>query len=84
MAGWIVTEYGLGREEGLESATGGTTKVSEIVTVLAPGIRYGFLTRTKKLFEIGVAFPIGLNQNTPRAGVILQIQFEHIFGYKPE
>lgn len=74
-------EYGLGWEEGLE-ADGATRKASEVVTVFAPGIRYGFLTRSKKLFEIGVSFPIGLNRNTPRGGVIFQIQFENVFGFK--
>lgn len=76
----LFLEYGLGHEDFLETGGTGTTRVSDLVTVLAPGIRYGFLTRTKKLLEIGVSFPVGLNHNTPRAGVILQLQFENVFG----
>jgi hypothetical protein len=79
----IFLEYGLGREEGLET-DGPMHKVAETVSLFAPGIRYGFLTRTWKLFEIGVAFPVGLNHNTPRGGVIVQLQFERSFGNKVE
>jgi len=79
----IFLEYGLGREEGLE-ADGPIRKAAETVSLFAPGIRYGFLTRTKKLFEIGVSFPIGLNRQTPRGGVIVQLQFENVFGYRPQ
>lgn len=81
----VFLEFGQSRDENLEPGFfGGTKKVSEFGVVFAPGIRYGFLTRTKKLFEIGVSFPLGLNQNTPRGGLILQIQFESIFGYRPD
>ena len=73
-------EYGLGREEGLETGPLGPTKVSNVQSLFAPGIRYGVLTGTKKLFEIGVSFPLGLNQETPRAGIIVQIQFESFLG----
>lgn len=76
----LFLEYGLGRQE----TPGATAKVAEVQTVIAPGVRYGFLTRTKKLFEIGVSIPVGLNRNTPRGGVILQIQFENLFGYRRE
>ncbi len=76
----LFLEYGLGREEGLESGPNGPVKVSGTQTLFAPGIRYGVLTRTKKLLEIGVSFPLGLSQNTPRAGIILQIQFERFLG----
>jgi hypothetical protein len=78
----LLLEYGLGHEDRLETGAAGTTRVSELVTVFAPGIRYGFLTRTKKLLEIGVSFPIGLNQHTPQGGLILQVQFENVFGYR--
>jgi hypothetical protein len=78
----LFLEYGLGHEDRLETGAAGTTRVSELVTVLAPGIRYGFLTRTKKLLEVGVSFPIGLNHNTPRGSVVLQLQFENVFGYR--
>ena len=76
-------EYGVGREEGLET-DGPIRKASDVVSVFAPGIRYGVLTRRQRLFEIGVSIPIGLNRNTPRAGIIFQIQFENAFGYGPE
>ena len=78
----LFLEYGLGHEDRLETNAAGTRRVSELVTVLAPGIRYGFLTRTKKLLEIGVSFPIGLNHTTPRGGVIMQLQFENVFGFR--
>ncbi|MBI1983609.1 MAG: hypothetical protein HYS61_05365 [Acidobacteria bacterium] len=76
----VFLEYGLGREEGLETGPLGPTKVSGVQSLFAPGIRYGVLTGTKKLFEIGVSFPLGLNQGTPRAGIIVQIQFESFLG----
>jgi hypothetical protein len=74
-------ECGLGREEGLE-LDAPVQKSATTLSLFAPGIRYGFLTRKMRLFEIGVSFPIGLNQATPRGGVIVQIQFEHIFGFR--
>lgn len=46
----------------------------------APGVRYGFLTSRKTLVEIGVAAPIGLGPNGPKAGIIVQFQFERFFG----
>ncbi len=73
-------EVGVGREEGLQNGSTGLAKVSTVQALFAPGVRYGVLTRTKKLFEIGVSFPIGLNQDTPRGGIILQIQFERFLG----
>lgn len=72
-------EYGVGREDGLEAGPTETNKVSDVVMVFAPGIRYGFLTRSKKLFEVGISIPLGLNSNTPRGGVIVQFQFENVF-----
>jgi hypothetical protein len=76
-------EYGVGREEGLEFGPA-VQKASSTVSVFAPGIRYGFLTGGSKLFEIGVSFPLGLNQATPRGGIIVQLQIENLFGYKGE
>lgn len=75
-------EYGVGREQTLETGPMGATKVSETVSVFAPGIRYGLLTKKAKLLEFGVAFPVGLNDATPRFGVIVQIQLENLFGYQ--
>jgi hypothetical protein len=36
---------------------------------------------TRKLLEIGVSFPLGLDRGTPRYGIILQMQFEHVFRF---
>ncbi|MDA2937913.1 hypothetical protein MYX75_06595 [Acidobacteria bacterium AH-259-A15] len=44
--------------------------------LLAPGLRYGFLSRGGSLTEIGASFPIGLNNEAPDWGFILQFQFE--------
>ncbi len=79
----LFLEYGLGREQDLDKKGNETVKVSEVRTVFAPGARYGFLTRSRRLFEIGVSFPVGLNSATPRRGIILQIQFEQFFRYRP-
>ncbi len=80
----VSLEHGLGREEGLERGAAGLAKASSVQSLFAPGIRYGILTRTKKLFEIGVSFPIGLNQDTPRGGIIFQTQFERFLGMGAE
>ncbi len=48
--------------------------------VFSPGLRYGFLTARKTLIEIGVAAPIGLGPNGPKHGIIVQFQFEKLFG----
>jgi len=76
----LFVEYGLGREDYLKLDTP-VQKTPTTLSLFAPGIRYGFLTRKMRLFEVGVSFPIGLNSATPR-GVIVQIQFENIFGFK--
>lgn len=44
--------------------------------LFAPGLRYGFLSRGGSLTEIGASFPIGLNDDAPDWGFILQFQFE--------
>lgn len=74
-------ELGVGREEGLELGPP-VQKAATTVSVFAPGIRYGLLTAKSKLIEIGVSFPIGLNQATPRGGIIVQLQIENFFGYE--
>ena len=76
-------EYGVARTESLASGAG-LGKVAEVSMVLAPGIRYGFMTRYRNgveqhLLEVGVSFPIGLNTQTPSHGLIVQVQIEHIF-----
>jgi hypothetical protein len=69
-------EFGVGREESLERAKARALKAREVTALFAPGIRYGLLTRKGKLFEIGVALPLGLNDATPRRGILFQVQFE--------
>ena len=43
---------------------------------LVPGIRYGYITPHKTLYEVGVAGIIGLTSAAPDWGVILQTQWE--------
>lgn len=73
-------EYGLTRTESLGASIGKTAEVNMLV---APGVRYGFMTHYRNgveehLVEVGVSFPFGLNDQTPSRGVILQVQFEHV------
>jgi hypothetical protein len=56
------------------------TRESKLAWVFAPGVRYGFITAKKTLIEIGVSVPIGLGPNGPKKGVIIQFQFERVFG----
>jgi len=72
-------EYGLERDERLQSEPQRLSRASEVHMLAAPGIRYGFLTARQTLVEIGVSFPLGLNRETPRHGVIVQFQFERLF-----
>ena len=72
-------EYGLERDERLQSEPQKLSRASEVHLLAAPGIRYGFLTARQTLIEIGVSFPLGLNRNTPHHGVIVQFQFERLF-----
>jgi hypothetical protein len=55
-------------------------RAGELTWVLAPGVRYGFITSRKTLVEIGVSVPVGLGPNGPKRGVIIQFQFEKLFG----
>lgn len=50
--------------------------------LVSPGVRYGFMTARKTLIEIGVAVPIGLGPNGLKHGVVVQFQFENVFGQK--
>lgn len=59
-------------------ATG--SRRGELSWVFAPGVRYGFLTARKTLVEIGVSAPIGLGPNGPKRGIVIQFQFERLFG----
>jgi hypothetical protein len=53
---------------------------SELGWQFVPGVRYGFITARKTLIEIGVAAPIGLGPNGPKRGIVIQFQFERVFG----
>ena len=52
------------------------TRVRSTELQFSPGLRYGYLSRSGSLSEIGLAFPIGLTGAAPDWGVILQLQFE--------
>ncbi|HZO99525.1 MAG TPA: hypothetical protein VFD30_04455 [Terriglobia bacterium] len=78
----VFFEYGISWEQDLTRDSGVTSKVTDVHSLVAPGIRYGLLTARQTLVEIGVSFPIGLDRGTPRYGVILQFQFERGFGLK--
>lgn len=58
------------------------TRIGQLAWVFAPGVRYGFLTAGKTLIEIGVSAPIGLGPNGPKKSLIIQFQFEKVFGGK--
>ncbi|MFB3920800.1 MAG: hypothetical protein ACE145_03715 [Terriglobia bacterium] len=73
-------ELGVGMEQDL-TADPAVRLVTDVHTLLAPGIRYGLLKSNNDLYEIGVSFPVGLDHGTPRYGIILQIQFEHVFRF---
>lgn len=64
----------------VESGVAVGTRQSKLAWQFAPGVRYGFLTPRKTLVEIGVSFPIGLGPNGPKKGIVLQFQFERLFG----
>ena len=74
-------EVGIERGEEVTAAGLEAIKTSSLAAIFSPGIRYGFLSASKKLIEIGVAFPIGLNDNAPRASIIFQIQFEQFLNF---
>ena len=74
-------ELGLGMEQDLTADTTAVRRVTEVHTLISPGIRYGLLKRNDDLYEIGVSFPVGLDRGTPRYGIILQMQFEHVFRF---
>ncbi|MCZ6514230.1 MAG: transporter [Acidobacteria bacterium] len=74
-------ELGVERSEELELDLAGAFTTYRTAAVFAPGIRYGFLSSGKKLFEVGVAVPIGLNDEAPRAAVIFQVQFEQFVNF---
>lgn len=52
------------------------TRTTQNTYLLAPGVRYGYMTKNKNLTEVGVAGVIGLGADSPTWGMILQTQFE--------
>lgn len=66
---------GLREEEVIPGEFAGRRTSAHAIS-FAPGVRYGFLTPSQRLFEIGVSVPLGLNRGAPDYGLILQIQFE--------
>jgi hypothetical protein len=54
-------------------------KMTQNTFLIAPGLRYGYLTKNKTLTEIGLAAPVGFGQNSPTWGLMLQTQFEYGF-----
>jgi hypothetical protein len=60
------------REEELEAGL----RLRSTPWQLAPGVRYGYMSRNGSLAEIGVSVPVGLNDEAPDWGVIVQFQFE--------
>lgn len=56
------------------------SRQSALSWLFSPGVRYGFLTARKTLIEIGVSVPIGLGPNGPKKGIVIQFQFERVFG----
>lgn len=71
----VYLEFGGARSEEMDA---GERRRSDAFLV-APGVRYGFLTRRKVLSEVGLSFPVGLNRAAPDWGVIVQLQFEYPF-----
>jgi len=68
----VFLELGGAREDEIDAGL----RVRSTVVQLAPGFRYGFLSRAGALTEIGVSFPLGLTRAAPDWGIILQVQFE--------
>lgn len=65
-----------------QSITVGTlvgSKTTGATYLIAPGFRYGYLSKTKTLTEVGISTPIGLTDNTPDWGIIFQVQLEQVF-----
>ena len=74
-------EVGIERREEVTAASLGAIKSSSVAAIFSPGIRYGFISASKKFIEIGIAVPIGLNENAPRASIIFQVQFEQFLNF---
>lgn len=77
-------EAGGSWEQGVEPGAVVGTRRGELAWVFSPGVRYGFITSRKTLTEIGVSFPIGLGPNGPKRGIIIQFQFERVFGKRQD
>jgi len=74
-------EFGVGIEQDLTGDSTAVRRVTDVHTLISPGIRYGLLKHNDDLYELGVSFPVGLDRGTPRYGIILQLQFEHVFRF---
>lgn len=73
-------EAGGSWQQSVEPGASTGTRAGELTWVVAPGVRYGFMTSRKSLLEIGVSAPIGLGPNGPKRGFIVQFQIERLFG----
>ncbi len=72
-------------EQEVEPGLASGERRGKLSWVVAPGIRYGYMTPRKTLIEIGVSAPIGLGPNGPKHGIIIQFQYEFYFrAPKPE
>jgi len=74
-------EFGLGVQQDLAGDAATVRRVTDVHTLVSPGIRYGLMKRNADIYEIGIAFPMGLDRGAPRYGIILQLQFEHVFHF---
>lgn len=72
----LFLELGGEVEQEFESPLVSSNKDNRHAVLFAPGIRYGFMTPRKNLFELGVSFPLGLNRHAADWGIILQLQIE--------
>ncbi|MGI8784302.1 MAG: hypothetical protein ACR2L2_11715 [Acidobacteriota bacterium] len=63
-------------EQEFESPLLSSKKDSRHAVLFAPGIRWGFMTPRKNLFELGISFPLGLNRHAADWGIIAQLQIE--------
>ncbi|MBI1749909.1 MAG: hypothetical protein HY234_06900 [Acidobacteria bacterium] len=73
-------EAGGSWQQSVEPGVASGMRAGELSWVFAPGIRYGYITSRKTLVEIGVSAPIGLGPNGPKRGLIVQFQYERLFG----
>ncbi len=68
----VLFELGGARADDIDAGT----RVRSTEIQFSPGLRYGYLSRSGSLTEVGLAFPVGVTGAAPDWGVILQFQFE--------